>query len=113
MPNTLSMWKAIVLAAGALPLVSAGCPYNAGNEALKPRSLQKPGSLLEKRFHEGAELGRCSRKNKYAGGGTRSWQWWPCELSLAVLRQNGIESNPLGAGFDYSTEFPKINCESQ
>lgn len=112
MPESTSLKRLIILTVGILPIVNAvGCPYNAGNEALKPRSLQHPEERLEPRYHQGSNLGRCSQKSQYAGGGTRSSDWWPCELSLAVLRQNGIESNPLGVNFDYAKEFAKIDCK--
>jgi len=35
--------------------------------------------------------------------------WWPCELNLAVLRQNTDETNPLGGDFDYPSEFAKLD----
>lgn len=31
--------------------------------------------------------------------------WWPERLDLSPLRQHGIESNPMGAKFDYAKEF--------
>ena len=35
--------------------------------------------------------------------------WWPDQLSLQPLRQNAVESNPLGAKFDYPTEFKSLD----
>ncbi len=35
--------------------------------------------------------------------------WWPERLDLAPLRQHGIQSNPMGAKFDYATEFKKLD----
>jgi catalase-peroxidase len=35
--------------------------------------------------------------------------WWPDQLSLQPLRQNGVESNPLGASFDYPAEFKSLD----
>lgn len=37
--------------------------------------------------------------------------WWPNRLSLEPLRQNNIESNPLGADFDYSEAFNSIDMD--
>ncbi len=44
-----------------------------------------------------------------AGRGTTNRDWWPNELKLNILRQNGIESNPLGKDFDYPKAFNSIN----
>ncbi len=35
--------------------------------------------------------------------------WWPELLSLAPLRQHAVESNPMGAKFDYAAEFKKLD----
>jgi len=35
--------------------------------------------------------------------------WWPEQLDLSPLRQHGVESNPLGADFDYAAEFSKLD----
>jgi catalase-peroxidase len=116
MKRSPSFKEVLALAVAALPLAgAAGCPLNVGNEALKPRSLLNVEQRLEPRFHQDASFGRCPsrRLSKFAGGGARSWDWWPCELSLHVLRQNGIESNPLGADYIYAREFAKIDCESR
>lgn len=48
-----------------------------------------------------------------AGGGTSNKDWWPNQLNLNILRQNGVKSNPMGENFDYaaafnSVDFPKL-----
>jgi len=35
--------------------------------------------------------------------------WWPERLDLSPLRQHDSESNPLGARFDYASEFKKVD----
>jgi catalase-peroxidase len=35
--------------------------------------------------------------------------WWPDQLNLNPLRQHAIESNPLGAEFNYAEEFKKLD----
>lgn len=35
--------------------------------------------------------------------------WWPERLDLSPLRQHGVESNPMGPGFNYVEEFKKVN----
>ena len=106
MSESMSLRHLLVLGLSALPVASAaGCPYASGNGA-----APHPESILETRYSpEGPDFGRCPRKSKLAGGGTRSVDWWPCELNLAVLRQNAAKTIPLAADFDYATEFAKLN----
>ncbi|KAL7931564.1 heme peroxidase [Trichoderma chlorosporum] len=104
--------KNILAIVGALPLVSAGCPHINGNSNVHvARSgFQHPESILEPRFSaDGPDFGQCPRKSTLAGGGTRSRQWWPCELNLAVLRQFSEKANPLDADFDYATAFAGVD----
>ena len=44
--------------------------------------------------------------------GTTNQFWWPERLDLAPLRQHGLESNPMGASFDYAREFKKLNLKA-
>ena len=44
-----------------------------------------------------------------AGGGTSNRDWWPNELKLNILRQNGKNSNPLDKDFDYAKAFNSVN----
>ncbi|MDD0841113.1 catalase/peroxidase HPI [Curvibacter sp. HBC61] len=51
-----------------------------------------------------------------AGQGARATQgaqsnrdWWPNQLNLGILHQHAPASNPLGADFDYASEFEKID----
>jgi len=37
--------------------------------------------------------------------------WWPERLDLSPLRQHGVESNPMGADFNYAAEFKKLNLK--
>lgn len=48
-------------------------------------------------------------QKRSAGGGTRNRDWWPNELKLNILRQNGIESNPMGKDFNYAEAFKSVN----
>ncbi len=41
------------------------------------------------------------------GGGNRGW--WPDRLNLKILAKNPIESNPMGADFDYAAEFESLD----
>lgn len=114
--QAMSLRGLLTLAVSTVPLVSAAsCPYIAGNQArdAAPRGILHPESIIEPRFSEdGPDFGRCSRKSNAAGGGTRSKDWWPCELSLATLRQNKDSSIPYDTDFDYATEFAKLDGKS-
>jgi catalase-peroxidase len=35
--------------------------------------------------------------------------WWPNQLNIRILHQNGAASNPLGADFNYAEEFKKLD----
>jgi len=35
--------------------------------------------------------------------------WWPEQLNLQPLRQNGLESDPMGQGFNYAQEFKTLD----
>ena len=39
-------------------------------------------------------------------------EWWPNQLNLKLLHQNSIDSNPLGADFDYAEEFKKLDIDA-
>jgi catalase-peroxidase len=46
----------------------------------------------------------------WADGAARPNQfWWPEQLDLSPLRRNAIESNPLGASFNYAKEFQTLD----
>jgi len=38
--------------------------------------------------------------------------WWPNQLSLQVLRQHSSLSDPMGAAFDYASEFAKLDLNA-
>lgn len=48
-------------------------------------------------------------QKKTAGGGTRNRDWWPNELKLNILRQNGSKSNPMGEAFNYAEAFNSVD----
>lgn len=41
--------------------------------------------------------------------GTTNKDWWPSQLNLDVLRQNGMESNPMGSDFNYREAFSALD----
>ncbi len=44
-----------------------------------------------------------------AGNGTTNRDWWPNELKLNILRQNGAESDPMGKDFNYAEAFSSLD----
>lgn len=57
-------------------------------------------------------FGQCANVTKAAGGGTRSRDWWPCQLRLDVLRQFSAEQNPMGGDFDYAAAFATLDYKA-
>ena len=48
-----------------------------------------------------------------AQGETRSNQfWWPDQLDLSPLRDHGIQSDPMGADFDYAAAFATLDLDA-
>lgn len=99
-----------------LPLVSLvsgqGCPFASGasskRDLLMGRAVNDDEPSLTTLANS---FGKCAKTSDQAGGGTRSQDWWPCQLKLDVLRQFSAEQNPLGGNFDYAAEFAKLDCE--
>lgn len=93
---------------GLLPLVSAqGCPYASVDkrDLLATRGDEPSLNTLAHSF------GKCPAISDAAGGGTRSHDWWPCQLKLDVLRQFSPEQNPVGGTFVYADAFKKLDCK--
>ncbi|KAH8879775.1 catalase/peroxidase HPI [Thozetella sp. PMI_491] len=84
-----------------LPAVNAGptCPFAARDAT----GTAPPAAGSTSTF------GRCPMISDQAGGGTRSHDWWPCQLRLDVLRQFSPEQNPLGSDFDYAAAFSSLD----
>jgi catalase-peroxidase len=46
------------------------------------------------------------------GGGTQNSDWWPNQLSLAILRQSNAANNPYKPGFDYAQAFKSLDYKA-
>lgn len=102
--STQDFLRALLLAS---PLVNAAsCPFADKRDNSHPEALNTRRDTADS-----TTFGTCAQKSNAAGGGTRSRDWWPCQLRLDVLRQNGIESNPYGADFDYADAFNSLDCK--
>jgi len=112
MHETTSPYCLLALALAALPLASAAsCPFARDSQASEPIPADHRVAL-QNRAEEGSNSGRCPRKGQYAGGGTRSSDWWPCEVSLAVLRQNSEKADPYDSDFDYAEQVQELDGKS-
>ncbi|KAF4978021.1 hypothetical protein FDECE_18278, partial [Fusarium decemcellulare] len=94
----------LLLALGLVPLVAAdGCPFakraTVESDTFPPRE-------------EPENFGQCRILSNAAGGGTRSKDFWPCQLKLDVLRQFSAEINPYGGDFDYAEAFKSLDYEA-
>lgn len=104
-PSVPDILRALLLAS---PLVSAAsCPF-----AQQQQKRDSSEALNRRQDSTATPFGTCAEKANVAGGGTRSRDWFPCQLRLDVLRQNAAESNPYGADFDYAEAFNSLDCES-
>ncbi|MBL8891762.1 MAG: catalase/peroxidase HPI [Planctomycetaceae bacterium] len=52
---------------------------------------------------------RPAEQRTTAAGGMANRDWWPNQLNLQILHQNSVAGNPMGADFDYATEFQKLD----
>ena len=44
--------------------------------------------------------------------GRTNRDWWPNQLSLEILQQNGLSSDPMGDDFDYPAEFKTLDYQA-
>jgi len=57
-------------------------------------------------------LGGCPMKKDAAVRsltGRTNRDWWPNQLSLDILQQNGVSADPMGDDFDYAAEFKMLD----
>ncbi|KAM0491122.1 hypothetical protein ACHAP8_010906 [Fusarium lateritium] len=95
--------KSLLLAAGLVPLVAGDCPFAAKRDT--QQNLLPPREISE-------DFGRCRVASNQAGGGSRTKDFWPCQLRLDVLRQFSPQINPLGEEFDYTEAFQSLDFEA-
>jgi catalase-peroxidase len=72
--------------------------------------MRKPTILLLAALATSAVM---SSNPVFAQGEPKSNQfWWPENLSLSPLRDHGVESNPMGADFDYAEAFASLDLDA-
>ncbi|KAL8296584.1 hypothetical protein RB597_005934 [Gaeumannomyces tritici] len=99
-PSFATMLAGCLLTAAPLAQASPSCPFS----QQQAREVPKSGSPAA-----ATPFGRCPQNSNMAGGGTRSTDWWPCQLRLDVLRQFAPQTNPLGDDFDYTEAFKSLD----
>jgi len=50
--------------------------------------------------------------NHKATGSFANQHWWPNQLNLKILHQNGPQSDPLGRGFNYNEAFGSLDVDA-
>ncbi|TLS26981.1 hypothetical protein PpBr36_04016 [Pyricularia pennisetigena] len=104
----LSSWLlAASLLTQPISVSSQSCPFSKRDGTVNSRIPHKRADAPAT-----TNFGQCAVKSNQAGGGTRSNDWWPCQLRLDVLRQFQAPQNPLGADFDYAEAFQSLDYEA-
>ena len=102
------LMRSLLMGMLPLTLVSAqGCPF----AGVDKRDLLGAASDEPSLVTLADSFGQCATISDAAGRGTRSRDWWPCQLRLDVLRQFSPEQNPLGGDFDYAAAFATLDCK--
>jgi catalase-peroxidase len=64
-------------------------------------------------MEKNSDISKCpfmgGTQKQTAGKGTSVRDFWPNELKLNILRQNGVASSPMAKDFDYATAFNSID----
>ncbi len=55
--------------------------------------------------------GKCPVMHSTVGARSNR-DWWPNQLSLKILYQNTLQSNPMGEAFNYAEEFKKLDLKA-
>ena len=60
------------------------------------------------------DMGKCPvmHNASQATGSSANQHWWPEQLNLKILNQNSPLVNPMGATFDYSAQFKKLDLKA-
>src|ERR1700749_809761 len=51
-------------------------------------------------------------RKRTAASARSNADWWPNQFSLHGLNQHAPQSNPMGEGFDYATEFKSLDLNA-
>ncbi len=65
-------------------------------------------------MHSMSENGKCPVHHGHmstTSAGTSNRDWWPNQLNLSILHQNAPSSSPMAEGFNYASEFAKLDID--
>ncbi|KAF3765295.1 hypothetical protein M406DRAFT_38584 [Cryphonectria parasitica EP155] len=110
--RSLSGWYWLQALAASTAVDAASCPFAGQQQANSAVPRSHHGLSRRADNSTSTPFGTCPVKSDVAGGGTRTWDWWPCKLNLHVLRQDTAESNPYGGGFDYASAFSSLDFDA-
>ena len=85
--------------------VAAACASPQGEKAASSSAAVAEGKCPV--MHD-APATPATERNTAAGAMDNAY-WWPEQLNLRILHQNPPAGNPMGAGFDYASEFQKLD----
>ncbi len=55
---------------------------------------------------------KCPVHAHTAAGARTNADWWPNQINISILRQNGVESDPMDRGFDYAAAFKSLDLHA-
>ena len=61
---------------------------------------------------DGSDIGKCPVMGHAPSGATANQHWWPNQLSLKMLSQNGPQLDPMGEDFNYAEAFAALDLEA-
>jgi catalase-peroxidase len=87
--------------------------FTAHADQEEPAPKAKGHKLAQKSEKNPTASGQSIASESFADRKSVSNQfWWPERLDLSPLRQNSVESNPLGKDFDYAEAFKKLDLNA-
>lgn len=105
------VWSALTGFALLQHVTAQGCPFAGANKRADDLLFARQDAGEPSLTTIENSFGKCTTLSDAAGGGTRSRDWWPCQLKLDVLRQFSPEQNPLGKDFEYAAAFATLDCK--
>jgi len=79
------------------------CPFHFGSSKKSSANLEE----VTPRSSKTAIKSMDEKRNTITGTGNQ--KWWPNQLNLSILRQNGEKSNPMGDDFNYREAFSELD----
>jgi len=81
------------------------CPFHFGNSKKSTQNVD--ASKVSVETSQNSLNNMDEKRNTNTGTGNQ--KWWPNQLNLSILRQNGEKSNPMGENFNYREAFSELD----